>query len=88
MTRVKEPVLGTTEVPEYKSPPSRIIRSLRTAYDNSRKKMDDKSKTIMGLRGSLRDVEQSRQSWKEKTKAAEERVRELENELKQVKKKQ
>jgi hypothetical protein len=27
MTRTKEPPIGTTELPNYKSPPSRIIRS-------------------------------------------------------------
>ena len=60
MSRIKEPQIGSEEIPDYKSPPSRIIRSLRKAYDNAREKIEKKSQIIMGLRGKLRDIEKSR----------------------------
>lgn len=47
MTRIQEPDPDfNNEVPDYKRPPSRIIRSLRQAYDNQRSKNKEKSKTI------------------------------------------
>jgi chromosome segregation ATPase len=70
MTRTKEPKIGSTDVPEYKSPLPRIVRSLRKGYDNLRKKVDEHSKTIMELRGKLRDTQKSREDWKIKTQKA------------------
>jgi peptidoglycan hydrolase CwlO-like protein len=79
MTRIKEPDpdLDNPEVPDYKSPPSRIVRSLRQAYNNLRKKIKEKSETIQDLREKLRDIQQSRDSWKERTKTAEAEAQEL-----------
>jgi len=71
MTRTKEPEIGTTQVPKYKSPPLRIIRSLRKGYDNLREKISKKSDDILGLRGELRDVKQSREIWKQRCKETE-----------------
>lgn len=71
MTRIKEPKAGTTQVPEYKSPISRIVRSLRKGYDNGRKKIAEKSDEIQNLRGKLRDVSQSRETWKQRYKETE-----------------
>lgn len=77
MTRIKEPPAGTTKVPEYKSPSSRIIRSLRKGYDNVREKLANKSQTVMSLQGKLRDTQESREEWKERAKLAEEKLEEL-----------
>jgi len=80
MTRIKEPPIGTTEVPDYKSPPSRIIRSLRKGYDNLREKLSDKSQSVMALQGKLRDTQESRDSWKIRAKAAEAELETLQKE--------
>jgi uncharacterized coiled-coil DUF342 family protein len=80
MTRTKEPPFGTTELPNYKSPPSRILRSLRKGYDNVRNKVADKSQTIQGLQGKLRDTQESRDDWKARAKAAEAKATKLQQE--------
>ena len=49
MTRTKEPPIGSTQIPEYKSPPSRILRSLRKGYDNLREKMAQKETERLGV---------------------------------------
>jgi hypothetical protein len=85
MTRIKEPPAGTIGAPiEYKSPPSRIIRSLRKAYDNVRKKVKEKSEQIQNLRGKLRDTQESREDWKILAKKAEEKTLELEEKNKEL----
>jgi peptidoglycan hydrolase CwlO-like protein len=80
MTRIKEPSIGTTNLPNYKSPPSRIMRSLRKGYDNVRAKVADKSQAIQDLQGKLRDTQVSRENWKARTTAAEAKVAELQEE--------
>ncbi|MBA3721151.1 MAG: hypothetical protein H0W88_01960 [Parachlamydiaceae bacterium] len=80
MTRIKEPEIGSTQMPEYKSPLTRIVRSLRQGYDNCRQKVAEYSDTILDLRGKLRDTQKSRDEWKTRTK-------ETEAELKFLKKK-
>jgi peptidoglycan hydrolase CwlO-like protein len=77
MTRVKEPPIGTSEVPEYKSPPSRIIKSLRQGYDNLRQKTAKKSELVQSLQGKLRDTQASRDDWKARAKAAEAEIETL-----------
>jgi len=78
MTRIKEPPIGSSELPEYKSPPSRIVRSLRKGYDNVREKLAGKSDTILSLQGKLRDTRESRDDWKSRAKAAEAKLLEFE----------
>jgi chromosome segregation ATPase len=78
MTRIKEPEIGHTEVPDYKSPPSRIIKSLRKAYDNVREKLAHKSQKIMALQGAIRDVQESRDEWKARYKDMEAKLTEIE----------
>lgn len=80
MTRIKELPIGSTNLPEYKSPPSRIIRSLRAAYDNLREKLAEKSEIIQSLQGKLRDIQESRSVWKIRSKDAEAKIIELEQE--------
>lgn len=84
MSRIKEPPIGTTEIPNYKSPPSRILRSLRQGYDNTREKIAKKSEQIQGLHGKLRDVQESREEWKLRAKAAEARAEAAERDAKEA----
>lgn len=77
MTRIKEPAIGTTKLPNYKSPPSRILRSLRKGYDNLREKTKEKSQVVLNLQGKLRDTQESRDTWKERAKDAEAKMLEL-----------
>jgi peptidoglycan hydrolase CwlO-like protein len=86
MTRIKEPPIGTTEVPEYKSPSSRIIRSLRKGYDNVREKLANKSQAVMSLQGKLRDTQESRDEWKTRAKDAEEKLAELQRKQERLQK--
>ena len=80
MSRIKEPPIGTTQVPNYKSPSSRILRSLRQAYDNARGRLADKSNTVMSLKGKLRDTQESRDDWKARANAAEAKLAKYEQE--------
>lgn len=95
MTRTKEPEIGSNQIPDYKSPSSRIIRSLRTAYDNLRGKVAEKSSQLDSARGKLRDVTRSREEWKKEAKCAQAELKKLqskqvalETELENLKKKQ
>jgi len=85
MPRLKESLIGTTELPNYKSPSSRIIRSLRMAYDNGRKKLAEKSKQIISLQGKLRDIENSRKEWKARAGDINAKLAKLEQENKVLK---
>lgn len=86
MTRIKEPDPNlSNEVPDYKSPPSRIVRSLRKGYDNLRAKQAEKSETIQSLRERLRDTQESRDTWKEKAKASESEAVTLKQEIEKLK---
>ena len=94
MIRTKETKIGSNQIPDYKSPPSRIIRSLRTGYDNLRGKIAAKSSQLDGARGKLRDVTGSRDEWKKEAKAAQIELKKLqskqlaiEKELENLKKK-
>ncbi|MBT3394200.1 MAG: hypothetical protein HN411_03710 [Waddliaceae bacterium] len=71
MPRIKEPKIGTSVMPKYKSPNKKIVESLRNAYDNQRTKGAHKSRQLVNLRGSLRDVGVSRDRWKKQAKEAE-----------------
>lgn len=81
MPRIKEPDIGSDDMPDYKSPASRIVRSLRAAYDNLREKVAEKSSKLDSARGKLRDVTRSRDEWKKEAK-------DLQAELKQLQLKQ
>ena len=81
MTRIKEPSAGIQQTQiEYKSPASRILRSLRQGYDNARLKVEKKAEEITRLRGKLRDIQESRETWKMEAKKNEARKEELERE--------
>ena len=86
MTRIKEPEPGSTEIPKYKSPPSRIVRSLRKGYDNVRKKVKDKANDLQDLRGKLRDTQKSRDTWKDRCKITKNNNAKLREEIERLKK--
>jgi len=85
MTRIKEPDFDATGLPKYKSPPSRIVRSLRKGYDNLRAKQAEKSETIQSLREKLRDTRESRETWKERAQASESEAAALKQENEKLK---
>lgn len=87
MTRIKEPDPKAKEVPDYKSPPLRIIKSLRKGYDNLRVRIENKSNDMQALRGALRDAIKSREHWKELAKESERKLHETEKALEEIKKK-
>ena len=86
MTRIKEPKIGTTEIPDYKSPAPRILRSLRKGYDNLREKLYERSVIIQSLREKLRDTQKSRDEWKMRAKQAEIALKKDKTELEPKKK--
>lgn len=71
MTRVKETAPGSGDMPQYKSPPSRINISLRKAYDNQRQNAAIRSKQLLALRGKNRDLALSRDKWKAEAKESQ-----------------
>lgn len=85
MTRVKEPPVGTSDLPDYKSHPSRILRSLRQGYDHLREKVSKKSEMVIGLQGKLRDTQESRDNWKQRARIAESEIERLKLENEKLK---
>lgn len=87
MTRVKEVPLESREIPKYKSYPSRVIKSLRIGYNNLRRRIAEKAEQIKALKGTVADLRESRDSWKQRTHEAEAKISELESQISGVKKK-
>lgn len=86
MTRIQEPDPDlNNDVPDYKSPLSRIVKSLRQGYDNQRSKNKKKSETIQALREKMRDVQESRDMWKDHIKAKEAEIEELKKQNEELK---
>ena len=77
MGRIKEPPIGTTAVPNYKSPHLQVVKSLRKGYDHVRAKIANKSQTIQAMQGKLRDTQESRDEWKRRAKDAEAKLQAL-----------
>jgi len=90
MTRAKETLPGSGQLPDYKSPPHKLVTSLRKAYDNARNRIAKKSNQLNELRGNNRDITASREKWKkeawEKNKEVEKLRKELEQSKSQIKK--
>ncbi len=87
MTRIKEVALGSQEVPDYKSPPSRLVTSLRIAYNNIREKLAETRKEIKFYQIKTRDLELSRNKWKSESTSKQNEIHSLEKELEFLKKK-
>lgn len=86
MTRIKEPDPCKSELPEYKSPLPRVLKSLRKGYDNARARIAKKSEQILSLQGKIRDVENSRNKWKERFASTEAELLRLKKENEMLKK--
>ena len=67
MTRVKEVVPGSEDIPDYKSPPARIVKSLRQAYNNQRLKVAELRKKMKTFQIKTRDLMESREKWKKES---------------------
>lgn len=86
MTRVKEVDPGSGDMPDYKSPASRLMHSLRKGYDNVRSKLKDAREQIKYYQIKTRDLEKSRTHHKDETKSLKEKIDQLEKENKKIKK--
>jgi septal ring factor EnvC (AmiA/AmiB activator) len=86
MTRIKEVDPDSGEMPDYKSPPSRIVHSLRKGYDNVRGKLKDAREKIKYYQIKTRDLETSRTHHKDEAVNLKEKVSQLEKENENLKK--
>lgn len=86
MTRIKEVDPNSGDMPDYKSHPSRIVHSLRKGYDNVRGKLQEARTKIKYYQIKTRDLEKSRNHYKEETTELKERMLELEAEIVTLKK--
>lgn len=86
MTRTKEVDPDSGEMPDYKSPASRLVHSLRKGYDNVRSKLKDTREQIKYYQIKTRDLEKSRAHHKNETKDLKEKINQLEKENEKLKK--
>jgi FtsZ-binding cell division protein ZapB len=87
MTRIKEVIPNSGEIPEYKSPANRIVHSLRKGYDNLRSKLSDARKMIKYYQIRTRDLEKSREAYKKEKLDLKAQISQLVVENEQLKKK-
>ncbi len=86
MTRTKEVEPGSGQMPDYKSPSSRLVHSLRQGYDNIRLKLQEARQRIKYYQIKERDLENSREAWKEKFQEKDNEIEELKRKLKALEK--
>lgn len=86
MTRIKEVDPDSGDMPDYKSPASRLVHSLRKGYDNVRSKLKDTREQIKYYQIKTRDLEKSRARHKNETVNLKEKISHLEEENKNLKK--
>lgn len=86
MSRAREVKPGSGEMPDYKSPPSRLVHSLRGGYDNLRDKLKEVRDEIKYYQIKTRDLEKSREKHKEESKELAAKVKQLEKENAALKK--
>jgi FtsZ-binding cell division protein ZapB len=77
MTRTKEVDPDSGDIPDYKSPPSRLVHSLRKAYDNLRSKLKDARNNIKYYQIKVRDLEKSRNHHKKEAAKLKKQVHEM-----------
>lgn len=65
MTRTKEVDPNSEDMPNYKSPAARLVHSLRKGYNNLRIKLSDSRNKIKYYQIRTRDLENSREHFKE-----------------------
>jgi len=86
MTRVKEVDPDSNEMPDYKSPSSRLVHSLRKGYDNLRSKLKKSRDDIKYYQIKTRDLNKSRTTYKDETLSLKKTIDQLEKENKKLKK--
>lgn len=86
MTRTKEVDPDSDDMPDYKSPPSRLVHSLRQGYNNVRSKLKETRNKIKYYQIKTRDLEKSRNRYKEEAAELNEKILELEAENANLKK--
>lgn len=86
MTRTKEVDPDSGDMPDYKSPPSRLVHSLRKAYDNVRSKLKEIRNKIKYYQIKTRDLEKSRCHYKVETAELKDKILKLEAENANLKK--
>jgi chromosome segregation ATPase len=85
MTRTKEVEPGSGDMPDYKSPPNRLVHSLRQGYDNLRVKLQDARNKIKYYQIKTRDLEQSRDNHKKEAAELKKKILKLEDEKENLK---
>lgn len=85
MTRTKEVDPDSGDMPDYKSPASRLVHSLRKGYDNVRSKLKDAREQIKYYQIKTRDLEKSRERHKCEAMNLKEKISQLENENEKLK---
>ncbi len=86
ITRAKEVKPESRQMPNYKSPATRLVHSLRKGYDNLRGKLQALRNKIKYYQIRERDLENSRACYKEKVVSLKEQVRQLNEENEKLKK--
>jgi chromosome segregation ATPase len=86
MTRTKEVEPGSDTMPDYKSPPTRLVHSLRKGYDNLRVRLKEAREKIKYYQIKTRDLEKSREQHKQALKTSESQIKQLEKENMSLKK--
>jgi chromosome segregation ATPase len=81
MSRTKEVDPESNDIPNYKSQPSRIVHSLRKGYNNLRAKLKGTRDEIKHYQIKIRDLQKSRDKWKQDTKTNEAEVKKFKREI-------
>lgn len=85
MTRVQEKNPDLGEMPAYKSPANRLVHSLRKGYDNIRGKLKKARDDIKYYQIRTRDLEKSREHYKNETNEMKKIIKKLEQENEHLK---
>jgi FtsZ-binding cell division protein ZapB len=85
MTRIKEVDPNSGDIPNYKSPASRIVHSLRQGYDNVRGKLQEARNRIKYYQIKTRDLEESRNRFKGEAVELKKKILQLESENEKLK---
>lgn len=73
------------ETKEFRSPARKLVSFFQHSRDMWKAKCQERKYAAKLLSNQVRAVEKSREQWKEKAKSHEERVRQLEGELSELK---
>lgn len=77
--------MANTFMDQFSSPVSKLVRFFRESRDNWKAKHQELKKKSILLSNQTRAVEKSREHWRERASAAEQRAAELERQLEELK---